>query len=965
MQRLKIVIIVIFSIFFAFAAKAQNGFIRGTVYDDVSGESLPGVTVVVVGTTTGAITDFDGKFGITTPAGTYDLQLSFISYETQKIAGITVKPGEVSLFDNLRMKEANIQLQEVVVTAQVLRNTETAMQTIKKKSANLLDGISSESLRKIGDTDAAASMKRVTGVSIEGGKYIFVRGLGDRYTKTILNGMDIPGLDPDRNTLQMDIFPTSVIDNIVVIKSFTANLPADFTGGIINLETKDFPEIKKTNISVSLGFNPDMHFNNDYLTYDGSKTDWLGFDDGTRDIPATENVPLFSEVVGNPDSEKGQRYQEILKSFNPTMAAMKQQSLMDFGVGASLGNQINRKKVSWGYNVSVSYKNETEFYQDAEFGRYGISGDINVTEMDTRELQKGDYGVNSVLISGMAGVALKTAKSKYRLNFLHLQNGESKAGIFDYQKTNQGTEFFGFQHNLEYSQRSLSNLLLTGKHILNKGWEAEWKLSPSLSKIEDPDIRFTRYVISDSDSSVNIGTESGFPERIWRELEEINYSGLINVSKDFMFLGEKANLQFGGAYTYKERDFIIRSYAVNVRSVPLTGDPNELFKPENLWPMNDNVNKGTAYEARFVPTNPNQFNANTNLIAGFISAKLNPINRIQAIVGLRIENYLQRYTGQDQLGINVLNNDKVIDDIDVFPSVNLIMNVNEKQNLRFSWAQTIARPSFKELSYSEIFDPITGRTFVGGLFRDANDVAGVEYWDGNLVSTHIQNFDLRWEIFQTGGQTVSVSGFYKHFINPIELVQYTTLVGAFQPRNVGDGDVIGGEFELRKNIDFISPWLQNFTFNANFTLTKSSIKMSATEYESRTENARAGQSVSTHRDMAGQAPYLINAGLAYQGGNKGFFEGFDAGLFYNMQGQTLLIVGIVDRPDIYSVPFHSLNFNANKSFGKNNNMQVGFKIDNLLNDKKESVFKSYEAADQYYERLSPGRKFTVRFSYTI
>jgi len=128
----------------------------------------------------------------------------------------------------------------------------------------------------------------------------------------------------------------------------------------------------------------------------------------------------------------------------------------------------------------------------------------------------------------------------------------------------------------------------------------------------------------------------------------------------------------------------------------------------------------------------------------------------------------------------VLNNDKVIDDIDVFPSVNLIMNVNEKQNLRFSWAQTIARPSFKELSYSEIFDPITGRTFVGGLFRDANDVAGVEYWDGNLVSTHIQNFDLRWEIFQTGGQTVSVSGFYKHFINPIELVQYTTLVGAFR-----------------------------------------------------------------------------------------------------------------------------------------------------------------------------------------
>ena len=190
-----------FILFYSTVANSQNGFIRGTIYDDKTAESLPGVTAFAEGTTFGSISDFDGKFSITLPAGTYNLRVSFISYETLNIDGLSVKEGEAIILDNLRMKEANIELEVVVVTAEMIRNTEAAMLTMKKKSANLLDGISAVNMRKIGDTDAAASMKRIPGVSIEGGKYVFVRGLGDRYTKTVLNGMDIPGLDPDRNSL--------------------------------------------------------------------------------------------------------------------------------------------------------------------------------------------------------------------------------------------------------------------------------------------------------------------------------------------------------------------------------------------------------------------------------------------------------------------------------------------------------------------------------------------------------------------------------------------------------------------------------------------------------------------------------------------------------------------------------------------------------------------------------------------
>ncbi len=942
---------------------SQQGTIRGTVFDDATGEYLPGVTIFLEGTTLGTLTDLDGEFNLSVAPGTYTLRVSFISFETLIINDLQVQAGEVSLFDNLRLKETTFELTEVVITAQEVRNTENSLLTIKRKSANVIDGISASSFKKIGDSDAAASIKRVTGVSVEGGKYVYVRGLGDRYTKTVLNGVDIPGLDPDRNSIQMDIFPTNIIDNIIVHKSFSADLPADFTGGVIDIALKDFPEEKKGNVTVGVGYNSNYHFNPDYLTYEGGKTDWLGYDDGTRAIPATENIPEFADAIDPDDVAAGTRYKEILTSFNPTLAAEKRTSFIDYSLGASYGNQHPGKKLTIGYNFSLSYKSNTEYYKDAEYGRYGLL-DSSIYEMDVREYQKGNYGVNSVLWSGLAGFAIKTTSSKYRINIVHLQNGESKAGIFDYSGSDQGSIFSGFQHNLEYSQRSMTNLLINGKHMFaESNWDIEWKLSPTLSKMYDPDIRFTRYEVDNG--KYIIGTESGFPERIWRDLEEVNFAGLMNIAREFKLWHRDSKLMFGGAYTFKERDFIIRNYAINIRSIPLTGDPNEIFLSENLWPYEGNLNYGTTYEAPFYPNNANQFNSSVNNMAGYVSAELSPLSRLKAIIGVRVENFVQRYTGQNQQVNIVLDNDKVLDNTDFFPSLSLIYTLSEEQNLRFVYAKTIARPSFKELSYAEIYDPVSGRTFIGGLFRDADDEQGIEYWNGNLVTTDIHNFDLRWEMFKPDGQMLSVSGFYKMFNNPIEIVQYATQAGAFQPRNVGDGQVFGAELEFRFSFSTFSEAFRNMSISSNLTYTKSLIKMSNTEYQSRIDNARVGETIDEYRDMAGQAPYIINVGISYNGGVKGFWNGFEAGLYYNVQGQTLQYVGMVDRPDIYSKPFHSLNFNSNKSLGKDKRIQIGFKIENLLNSTKESVFKSYEADDQYFTRLYQGVTFQAKLSYSL
>lgn len=962
MLKYKVVFVISF---FASLLTAQDGFIRGVVIEDATNDFLPGVKVAVQEVRKGAYTDLDGKFSIPLPAGQYSIEVSFIEFDTIRIDGIQVKSGEATILDDIRLGEAVSDLDGVTIVAERKRNTENAVLSLKMKSSNMIDGISSAAFRKTGDSDAAAAMKRVPGVSLAGGKYVYVRGLGDRYNKTMLNSLDIPGLDPDRNTLQMDIFPTNVIENMIIHKSFNADLPADFTGGLIDIELKSFPDEKIQQVAVQMAFNPNYHFRSDYLTYDGGAMDFLGFDNGAREIPALNNIPSFSEVVGNPNGAKADRYKEILGGFNRTLAARQANSFMDFGVSAGVGNQFKKEKFTVGYNFLMSYKNTTRFFKDAEYGRYGLSSDPTVFEMDQRVKQIGDLGENNVLWNTMGGIALKTATSKYTFNVLHIQNGMSSAGIFDYTSRDQGADFDAFQHNLEYTERALTNAYVSGAHsFVEKKSRLDWRLGSTFSSMNDPDVRFTRYEIR-ADGNFHIGTEVGFPQRIWRSLSERNFSGRVDYTKDVKVFDRKAEIKFGAISTYKERDFNIKNFMLNIRNMELTGDPDELFHEDHLWPMNGALNSGTTYEAPFLPVNPNQFNANVTYGGAYVTSVLNPTDKLKAVVGLRTEYYGQRYTGQDQLGTNVLNNDVVLQDIDFFPALNLTYAITEKQNLRLSATKTIARPSFKELSYAEIFDPITSRTFIGGLFRDANDVAGIEYWDGNLQSTDIYNFDLRWEIFHGRGQTVSVSAFYKTFINPIEIVQFATLDGAFQPRNVGDGQIIGSEIEVRQSFGFIKESLSAFSFVVNVTYTQSRIELSKTEYDSRVENAREGQEVGKYRDMAGQAPFVINSGLAYAGGEAGFWKGLEAGIYYNVQGRTLLYAGMVDRPDIYTVPFHSLNMNINKRIGKEENTTVGLKITNLLNDYREEVFQSFNAQDQYFTRLGIGTTFQLKLTHNF
>ena len=935
-------------------AFGQTGTIRGVVIEDTNGEPFPFANVIIQGTTTGTTTDFDGAFEIQVAPGSYNLEISFISFETITITGIEVLEGEVTLFENIRLKEESELLQEVVVTAAQVRNTEAALLTIQKKSPNLINGISSQTFKKIGDSDAADAVKRVTGVSVEGGKYVYVRGLGDRYTKTMLNNVDIPGLDPDRNSLQIDIFPTNLIDNMFVLKSSVADMPADFTGGVVNIETKDFPEERIFDISASMSYNPEMHLNDNFLTYEGGDRDIFGFDDGTRALPGrARNNPIPSPISGDDDGNVF----GFLHEFNPTLGAIRDRSFVDYSFGVSIADRLqlsSSKKNTLGYIFSATYKNSTSFLDNLVYGNYQV--DRNGSELLAANIQDGAKGANNVLLGGLAGLAYKSSNHKLKLMAMHLQNGESSAGQFNVNNNSDAvgqSGFLAFANNLEYSQRGLTNVLLNGKHYFGDegNWTVDWRISPTVSKIEEPDIRKASFTIDNA--PIFAAGAGGNPQRIWRFLDETNIVGRLDITNDLQLLGRDAKVKFGFSQVSKERDYSILEYTLQFfGSQPQWDgiDPNQVLTNNNLYP-----NGTIYYSSGNSNPNSNEYNSTISNTAAYASLEFAPTERLKAVIGLRGEKFVQRHTGRDITQRFVLNDDEVINSFDLFPSSNFIYTLNEQQNLRVSYSRTIARPSFKELSFAQILDPISGRTFNGGLFPYPD-------WDGNLHETLINNFDLRWERYGSRAQMISLSAFYKSFDDPIELVRIQAAPTAveYQPRNVGDGSVIGLELEFRKRLDFLAKESNSdFDISGNITVVHSSIEMTEQEFNARENFAKAGESINRNRDMAGQSPYIINAGVSY----RNVATGFDMGLFYNVKGATLIVVGGGLFPDVYSDPFHSLNFNLNKDIGDRLSMNI--KVSNILSSQRRETFRGFEAVNQIYTQFDPGINFGLGIKYAI
>lgn len=909
--------------------------IRGTVIDDGTGETIPFADVVIQGTTTGTTTDLDGAYHLDVEPGTYSLVFNYLGYADLVVENIEVADGKIELLD-VRMGEDTEQLAEVVVTAKQVRNTEAAVLTLQKKSVSFIDGLSSQTFSKTGDGDAAAAIKRVPGVSVEGGKYVYVRGLGDRYTKTILNGMDIPGLDPDRNTVQMDIFPTNIIDNIIVYKTFTPDLPGDFTGGIVEIVTKDFPEQPTSNLSLGLGYNTQAHFKSDFVTYEGGNTDFLAFDDGTRELP-------FDKLAVIPDPTRlDQKLTDYTTGMSSQLNVDRKSQFLDRSLSYSAGNQINREKSTLGYNLALNYGSSSQYDELAEYAEFRKSQNKSVNELTSWGTNRGPQASINTAWSALAGLSIKFDKHKIGISALRSQNSESTAAEFDRQNDPENPATI-FRDVLQYSQRELTNVLVQGKHSFSEKLELKWKLSPTFSRIYEPDVRQAAYELLDDGSYEVRPSVGAVVTRDWRELKEQNYSGKFDLTYDFKGIrGLKSKLKGGSSYTYKNRDYEILSYGIfvqNQSAFNFSSNQNDILAPGNVW--TPETRQGSYLKGNFEPANT--YDANQGVLGLYLMNELPLSNKFKAIYGVRAEQTINKFTGQNNTGSQRFDNEKVLDEFNVLPSAALIYSIKENMNLRFSYAQTLARPTFKEKSLVQIIDRISNRVFIGNL---------------ELEQTDITNYDIRWEYFLGSGQAVSLSGFYKSFDGPIEMTVFNDLAtNNFTPRNVGDATVYGVEVELKKTLEFVG--LPNFTLNGNVAIVNSEVDMSAEEFESRKFFARDGETVESTRDMALQSPYLINAGLSY----RNIDRGWNGNISFNVQGKRLSIVGIGTVPDVYEQPFESLNFKLSKKVGEN--LTVGFSAKNILNANREFLYESFGSEDRLFSRIDPGQTFSVSVGYRI
>ena len=913
---------------------AQKGTVRGVVYDKENGETLIGAAVTVEGVPNVAGgTDLDGAYSVELEPGTYTLVSSYISYQTVRLSEVVVQAGKVTVVD-FNLPTSTEMLGEVVVEAKASRNTENAVILMQKNSTSVMDGISSQTIRKMGDSDAAGAIKRVTGVSVEGGKYVTVRGLGDRYSKTLLNGAEIPSLDPEKNAVQLDLFPTNLIDNMLVYKTFTADKPADFTGGLINLTTKDFPDKFTVQASAQLGFNDQSSLHSNFLTYRGGSRDWLAMDDGTRAAPANaESLPQdVSGFLGDLDKNRA-----TVQEFNPQMNPVQGSSALNQSYALSIGDQTTLFGKKVGFLAAGSYRYRSTGYQDGMIGRYTAPSATNFQTL--RQLE--DQAWNESVLWGLMfnGNIRLNDNNKIGLTFMRNQSGDktvrSLEGKWDeYSTISPTSDDYFYTQTLDWVERSISTTQLKGDHII-EGWnhtQINWISSFTNSSQDQPDLRYFAYDREGDQYQISSQAYQD-PTRFFRSMDEVNWDNRVNIETPVLLWNdETAKLKFGGSFTTKKRNFQELQYDYIDYNNSFNGSVEDFVSFENII---------TSYSdtGHFMVSNrqlSNTYQGNQTVIGAYATADLPLTSKLKATVGARFET--------TSISVNSLNpndGEGSISKFDVLPGINFTYSLTETMNLRFGYSRTLARPTFRELA------PFSSYLFAGDFTYVGNP---------NLDRTLIDNMDFRWEWYPAPGDFISASAFYKKFSNPIERqIQPKAANIEITFLNVPEANVYGAEFEARKLLGFMSTDKNQFKAGVNVSLIYARTTVDEEEYQARlVTNPNAKRD----RPMYGQSPYIVNTYLSYQNNPSNL----SATLSFNQFGERLMFVSRGAVPDVYEQPRPQLDLTLEKGIGEH--FTIGIKAQNLLNP-DNAMTHDFNGESYDFSRFTTGRVYSIKVKYLL
>lgn len=949
---------------------AQTGVLKGIVTDKKNGETLIGATVAIFNNgamLTGTTTDFDGNYYFDLDEGTYNIEVSYVSYQKQVITDVEIKSGNTASID-VALEEESVQLAEAVVTASAVKNNNVAILALQKRAIGIQDGLSSQQITRTGSSNAADAMRQMTGAVVEGGRFVVMRGLGDRYSLSQLNGQTMPSTDPYRNSSSLDLIPSQMIDNIITLKTFTPDLPGNFSGGLVNINTKSVPDKFNLYFGISTEYNTQSTGVSTFNTHPNTgKYDWLGFDDGSRDQPKEFLDPAYRQNLSSSTYLQARQPDnaEIREIFDSSSKNLSNQFLpaskttpVNLGINFSVGDRKKLFGKDLGYTLAVNYGNNYNYYDNGEVATYINNGSSQL--FDYQKLTETKSSFNPSL-GGLFNLSYKLSGNHFLSGNIIFNNDaeyttRSQSGRYLGQVSNSLATFN--TNSIETTQRQFSTYQLGGRHIfdrLNKS-ELEWSVSTTNSFQKEPDLRYFAYTVVEEEGEepeyyIN-NSEIAFPYHFFRNLEDGQVQGKLDITIPFLtHLNTGNKLKFGGIFSQSDREFEEYRYQLNNTGVPSSinfttfqGDFNAFFDKKNFGII-DTTYRQDGMVQRYVTGYHyvNQINAKNfytgeqNIFGAYGMGVFNITTNLKAIGGLRIETTDMSVTSQDtsvQKG--------AIDQLDYLYSLNLVYAFNEKANLRLAASKTLARPNLRELAPFEQFDT------KNGFFNIGNPA---------LQRTLIQNYDIRYELYPGAGELFAISAFYKKFDQPI--------IRAFNPRatipelffiNIDEATVYGAEFEFRKGLGILSPALENFFFSTNFAYIFSEYKIPEDELANhKTIDPEYDQ---TTRPFQGQAPFIVNAVLSYLNPEKGW----ESSLAFNVSGEKLFNIALFGTPDIYEQPFPVLNYKITKKFA--DKYQVGFTARNLLNPMNKRT-QTYRGQEYVAESFKLGTSFGLSLSYYI
>ena len=909
--------------------------IQGIVKDIETGESVIGCNVILQGTTLGALTGMNGEYVIKNiPKGTYNIVFSFISYEKQ-IKKLIVT-NEISTSINIELKPSSTLIKDVVVVGTRRTDTEIALLMSNKMSSLTVNGISSQQIAKSQDKDASEVIRRIPGVTIREGKFVIVRGLTERYNSVWLNGSTTPSSESDVRAFSFDIIPSGQIDNILIYKSPAPELPADFAGAMINIKTRSLVDKNSIAFSYSYGYHQGTT-GKDFYTYQGGKTDWLGFDNGTRGVPGiVPPTEEYKKLFDQTNADKINQINSISKSFNTIMTPMKKIASPDADFQLSMNKRFTLGKFSIGSISSLGY-NSTNTNEKSFRAAYVVYPDTSYRYTQNSYMSR-------VRVSALSNWVFIFGNNQ-KIEFRNLFNnyGMSKTVL------KQGADFYyganERSYELSYESRTTYSGQLAGTHSFNnEKSKLDWVIGYSYANKNQPDIRKVKTTLGfDSDPgsmySMNL-TGQVVVDALGRMTlynEENIKNGGVNLTQKFRIGDFKPELKTGLYAEKKSRNFSSRVfgymkgpnsplYNIEVKSY----NDSAAFSENMFNSINDVFQKKIDYKTGMVLADAtdkaDSYAAENNLIAGYLGANMPFTKWLNVYLGARIEKNKQTIYSFKRDGASSTPDEKNIDTLNIFPSVNTTLNLTDKILFRIAGGRTINRPEFREIS-----------PFVFFSFEDNTTI----YGNPKLKNCYITNADARFEWYPTADEIVSLGVFYKDFKNPIESrVLYTGSGWNYTFDNAEKAKSYGVEFDARKRLHELEnsgalSFLSNLTFVVNASIIKSEINVNS-------PTERTGV-----RELQGQSPYIINLGAYYNDSKSRFM----ASLMYNEAGKRLSLVGDPTIPHVYEMPFHSLDFTLEKGITKWASLKLGIK--NLLDD--EVLFQQVDEYTDPQTKLPQSR----------